>query len=58
MRCATLSQPDVSNWDSTSKASARFWGHASVNITLNRYVHPSMELKRDKMEKLSGLIAE
>lgn len=27
-------------------------GHSSVNITLNRYVHPSMDLKRKNMEKL------
>ena len=28
-------------------------GHSSVNITMNRYVHPSMDLKRDHMQKLS-----
>jgi len=28
-------------------------GHADVNITLNRYVHSSIELKRLNMEKLS-----
>lgn len=28
-------------------------GHASVNITLNRYVHSSMELKKANMSKLS-----
>lgn len=27
-------------------------GHANVNITLNRYVHPTMEMKRKNMEKL------
>ncbi len=27
-------------------------GHADVNITLNRYVHSSLELKRTNMEKL------
>lgn len=27
-------------------------GHASVNITMNRYVHPSLEWKRNNMEKL------
>lgn len=32
-------------------------GHASVNITMNRYVHPSMELKRKNMMRLSELIA-
>lgn len=39
------------------KSLSEILGHASVNITLNRYVHPSMQLKRDNMEKLSGLIA-
>ena len=28
-------------------------GHADVNITLNRYVHSSLDLKRTNMEKLS-----
>ena len=28
-------------------------GHADVNITLNRYVHSSLDLKRANMEKLS-----
>ena len=32
-------------------------GHASVNITLNRYVHPSMELKQKNMNMLSDLLA-
>ncbi len=27
-------------------------GHASVNITLNRYVHPTLEMKRAFMDKL------
>lgn len=31
--------------------------HASVNITMNRYVHPSMDLKRENMRRLSDLIA-
>ena len=31
-------------------------GHASVNITLNRYVHPSMELKQKNMNMLSELL--
>ena len=39
------------------KSLSEILGHASVNITLNRYVHPSMEMKRDNMEKLSELIA-
>ena len=31
-------------------------GHSSVKITLDRYVHSSMELKRKNMEKLVGII--
>lgn len=37
------------------KSLSEVLGHANVNITLNKYVHPSMELKRDNMEKLSHL---
>ena len=36
------------------KALSEILGHASVNITLNRYVHVSMEEKRRNMKKLSG----
>lgn len=32
-------------------------GHANVSITLNRNVHPSMELKQKNMDKLSELFA-
>lgn len=32
-------------------------GHASVNITLNRYVHPTMEQKQRNMNLLSELLA-
>ena len=32
-------------------------GHANVNITMNRYVHPTMDLKRENMERLSILFA-
>lgn len=32
-------------------------GHANVAITTNRYVHPSMDLKRDQMQRLSELFA-
>ena len=39
------------------KTLSEILGHASVNITMNRYVHPSMELKRENMERLSSLIA-
>lgn len=39
------------------KSLSEILGHASVNITLNRYVHPSMELKQRNMNKLSDLFA-
>lgn len=39
------------------KSLSEILGHASVNITLNRYVHPSMELKKENMQKLSSLFA-
>ena len=39
------------------KSLSEILGHANVNITMNRYVHPSMELKRDHMQKLSSLFA-
>ena len=39
------------------KSLSEILGHANVNITLNRYVHPSMELKHQNMQKLSGLFA-
>ncbi len=34
------------------KSLSELLGHASINITMNRYVHPSMEWKRSSMEKL------
>ncbi len=39
------------------KCLSEILGHANVNITLNRYVHPTMELKRSNMQKLSALLA-
>lgn len=39
------------------KSLSEILGHASVAITMNRYVHPSMDLKRDNMQKLSELFA-
>ena len=38
-----------------TKSLSEILGHSSVNITLNRYVHSSMELKRMNMEKLNLL---
>ena len=32
--------------------------HANVTITMNRYVHPTLEFKRKNMNKLSSLIDE
>jgi len=34
------------------KSLSEILGHANVNITLNRYIHPSLELKRNNMNKL------
>ena len=38
------------------KSLSEILGHANVNITLNRYVHPSMKLKHSNMNKLNGFI--
>ncbi len=38
------------------KSLSEMLGHASVAITLNTYVHPSMELKRLQLEKLHAAI--
>jgi integrase len=37
------------------KSLSEILGHANVNITLQRYVHPSMELKRQQMNRLETL---
>lgn len=34
------------------KSLSEILGHANTSITLNRYVHSSMDLKRDNMQKL------
>lgn len=39
------------------KSLSEILGHANVNITLNRYVHPSISLKKENMNKLSNLFA-
>ena len=36
------------------KSLSEILGHSSVNITLNRYVHSTLELKRANMEKLQN----
>lgn len=40
------------------KSLSEILGHSSVNITLNKYVHPSMDLKRKNMNMLSGLYTD
>lgn len=40
-----------------TKSLSEILGHASVTITMNRYVHPSIELKRNNMERLSVLFS-
>ena len=37
------------------KSLSEILGHSTVNITLNRYVHPSMDLKQKNMNMLSEL---
>ncbi len=39
-----------------AKSLSEILGHASINITMNRYVHPSMELKKKNMNLLSELL--
>ena len=36
------------------KSLSEILGHASTTITLDRYVHSSLELKRDNMSKLTA----
>ncbi len=38
-----------------AKSLSEILGHASVNVTLNRYVHPSDEIKLENMKKLEEL---
>lgn len=35
------------------KSLSEILGHATVNITMNRYVHPTLEMKKENMKKLS-----
>ena len=37
------------------KSLSEILGHATVTMTLERYVHPSMDLKRSNMEKLAAV---
>lgn len=38
-----------------AKSLSEILGHANVSITMNRYVHPSMAMKQQNMDKLSSL---
>ena len=38
------------------KTLSEILGHSSVNMTLNRYVYPSMQTKHKNMNKLNGLL--
>lgn len=38
------------------KSLSEILGHANINITLNKYVHPSFEEKKQSMDKLSDLL--
>lgn len=37
------------------KTLSEILGHANITITMNRYVHPTMQMKRENMERLSSL---
>lgn len=39
------------------KSLSEILGHSNVSITMNRYVHPSMNLKRENMQRLSALFS-
>ena len=38
------------------KSLSEILGHSTVNVTMNLYVHPSMETKKKNMQKLSSLL--
>lgn len=37
------------------KTLSEILGHSSITITMNRYVHPTMQMKRENMDRLSSL---
>ncbi|MCD7818457.1 MAG: site-specific integrase, partial [Lachnospiraceae bacterium] len=37
------------------KSLSEIMGHSSVNVTMQRYVHPSLDLKKEQMNRLSNL---
>ena len=40
------------------KSLSEIMGHSDIQITLNRYVHPSMETKRKQLEELSRIYGQ
>lgn len=40
------------------KSLSEILGHSSVSITLNKYVHPSMDTKREQLNKLSTIYGQ
>jgi integrase len=38
------------------KSLSELLGHSAVSMTMDRYVHPSLEHKRENMQRLSGLM--
>ena len=40
------------------KSLSEILGHSTINMTLNKYVHPSMELKQKNMNMLSELFID
>lgn len=38
-----------------AKSLSEILGHSDVRITLNRYVHPSLDTKRNHMERITGI---
>ena len=39
------------------KCISEILGHSNISITMNRYVHPSMEVKRNQLKKLSNIFS-
>ena len=44
-------------FDFDPKSLSEILGHANVNITLNRYVHPSMEFKCENMGRIARVFS-
>ena len=40
------------------KSLSEILGHSDVKVTLNRYVHPTMDSKRKQMDALSGFYGQ